>query len=483
MMKTKLAVSRKDENFREFTLNGSLWRILLQVGIPLALYQSLSMLFKILDSMMASHISAESVSAVAYLSQINHMISAVGGGLAVGSSLKISQAYGAGDYKLVRKRVSTLFGICGILGIILLVMIPFSPVILRAARTPENLAAIGSRYFAIELLGIVVSFLNNVYIAIERSRGNSRRILYLNMAVIAVKLGLTALFVYVLHSDITMIAVATVVSQSILLAAGIYHMTRKDSAFSFSFRDISLGWKTTGPMIHISFPVMVEKVAFSFGKVVVNSMSSSYGSLTVGALGISNNINGFTSSAQNGFQEGCASIISQNLGAGNRRRAIEAFWKVMCINVLIGALGLVVTMAFLRPISLLFATAEGTVNVEFQEMIIAINRYELIGGCIPLGILSSCMALLFGLGRTRLTLLINFSRVFLFRIPVLWFLQNFTDLGSESVGITMMVSNMLVAVMGLAAALAVIHGERKEPTAPEESGEEADTEPAGSPVK
>ena len=94
-------------------------------------------------------------------------------------------------------------------------------------------------------------------------------------------------------------------------------------------------------------------------------------------------------------------------------------------------------------------------------MIISINRYELIGGCIPLGVFSSCMALLFGLGKTKLTLLINFSRVFLFRIPVLWALQNFTALGTESVGVTMMVSNTLVSVMALTVALLVVKKERK----------------------
>ncbi|MBO5278156.1 MAG: MATE family efflux transporter [Lachnospiraceae bacterium] len=448
-MKSKLTISKKDENFREFALNGNLWMLLLQVGLPLALYQNLNMVFKILDSMMASHISAESVSAVAYLSQINHMISAVGGGLAIGSSLQISKAYGAGDYKLVRKRVSSLFGICGVLGIILLCLIPFTPAMLRFAKTPENLIAIGSRYFSIELLGLVVGFINNVYIAIERSRGNSQRILYLNLFVIIFKLGLTAFFVYVLESDITMIAVATLVSQFILLGAGIYNMTRKESAFSFSFKNISFRWNTIGPMLHISFPVMVEKSAFSFGKVIVNSMSSMYGSLTVGALGISNNINGFTTSAQNGFQEGCAAIISQNLGAGNKKRAMEAFKKVLCINVTIGIIGFILTSILIHPISKIYATSGGVLNTEFQEMIIAINYYDIIGGCVPLGIFSSCMAFLFGYGKTRLTLLLNFCRVFVFRIPVLWALQNFTQLGSESVGITMMVSNILVAVMAI----------------------------------
>lgn len=460
-MKSKLTISKKDDNFRDFALNGNLWTLLLKVGLPLALYQNLNMVFKILDSMMASHISAESVSAVAYLSQINHMISAVGGGLAIGSSLQISKAYGAGDYKLVKKRVSSLFGLCGLLGILLLCLTPFTPMILRFAKTPESLIAIGSRYFTIELCALVISFINNVYIAIERSRGNSQRILYLNMFVIVVKLSLTAFFVYVLESDITMIAIATVISQGILLAAGIYNMTRTDSAFSFSFKNISFRWKTIGPMLHISFPVMVEKSAFSFGKVIVNSMSSIYGSLTVGALGISNNINGFTSSAQNGFQEGCAAIISQNLGAGNKKRALEAFKKVLCINVTIGVIGFILTSFLIHPISKIYATSGGVLNTEFQEMIIAINFYDIIGGCVPLGVFSSCMSFLLGFGKTKLTLLLNFCRVFVFRIPVLWSLQHFTELGSESVGITMMVSNILVATMALLVVSLVIHGECK----------------------
>ena len=58
-----------------------------------------------LDSLMASHINAEAVSAVAYLSQINITVSSIGMGLAIGSSLKISEAYGAGNYELVGRRV------------------------------------------------------------------------------------------------------------------------------------------------------------------------------------------------------------------------------------------------------------------------------------------------------------------------------------------------------------------------------------------
>ena len=448
-MASKADLSKKDEQFREFSLNGPMWRVVLYVGFPLALYESLNQLFKILDTMMASHIGASAVSAVAYLSQINMMISAVGTGLAVGASIKVSQAYGAGDFMLVKKRVSTMFAMCGALGIaILLVLVPFTPEFLRLMNTPEEFIADGSTYFRLELFGMVITFFNNVYIAIERARGNSKRILILNTAVIVVKLGLTAWFVYGLGGGINMISCATIISQSLLLLAACINMNQKGNAFGFSLRAISIKKEVICPMLTLSFPVIVERIAFAVGKVIVNSMSTVYGSWTVGALGISNNIGGITTNPQNGFQEGGSSIISQNLGAGRPKRALLAFRWVLYIDMLIGLVIMTASLLCLNQLAGLFAGD----NAEFAEMIKQIYRFEAVGA-IPLGVNAAVMALLYGFGKTRVTLVMNFCRVFLFRVPVLWALQQFTDLGNVSAGIVMAVSNVasgvLAAVVGV----------------------------------
>lgn len=458
MENDKAILSTKDQKFRKFALEGNMWMVLLQVGLPLAMYQELTALFKIVDAIMASHISAESVSAVAYLSQISLMLGAIGGGLAVGGSLKISQAYGAGDYELVKKRVSSLFGLCALLGVAFLVfLLPFTTAILKMAHTPDELITIGSHYFRVDLIGLVVTFLNNVYIAVERARGNSKRILYLNMLVIGIKLFLTAIFVYVLQCGITMISVATLISQSVLLCIGIIRLNQKGNAFSFSLTSITMRGEVTRPMLFLSFPVIIEKVSFAFGKVIVNSMSGMYGALTVGALGVSNNIGGLTTNPQSGFQEGGAAIISQNLGAGQVERALEAFKKLLVVNVVIGIIGFACTRLFLTQISAVFAYSAAGHNMEFENMIKHIYEFESLGGCIPLGINATVIALMLGFGYTKHSLLINFCRVFAFRIPVLWGLQHFTKLGSESVGIVMLVSNLAVALFSVLVGSIVIH--------------------------
>ena len=452
MAEVKATLTKRDERFLEQSLNGPMWKVILYVGTPLALYQGLNQLFTILDTMMASHISKESVSAVAYLSQLNLLLSAVGGGLAVGAGIQISRAYGEGNLLLVRRRVSSLYVVCLAVGLALLILIlPFTDGFLRLAGTPDELIAVGAQYFAVELFGMVIKFLNNVYIAVERARGNSRRIMNLNLLVTVVKLSLTAYFVYVLQGGLVMIAVASLASQVTLFAFAIRNSLTGDGAFSFSKDAVAIDRETTKPMITQSIPVIIEKALFAFGKTVVNSMSTVYGATMVGALGVSNNLGGITTNPQNGFQEGAAAVISQNYGAGRYERVLKAFYASLAVNVVIGAVISGLELWQLDILARLFDSG----SAEFHQEIMLVYRYEALGA-VPLGVNAAVLALLYGLGKTNLTLLLNFARVFVFRIPVFWLLQNHTALGEASVGIVMLVSNLSSGIMAAVMGIAVI---------------------------
>lgn len=451
-MELKAELSQKDRKFLEQSLNGPMWLVILKIGTPLAFYQMLSQIFTILDTMMAAHISKESVSAVAYLAQLNSILSAVGGGLAVGAGIQISRAYGEGNLTLVRQRVSSLYALCLFVGVAMLaVILPFTNSFLRLAGTPDSLIVVGSQYFVVQLFVMVVTFLNNVYIAVERARGNASRIFWLNLFVIGTKLSLTALFVYVLNSGLVMIAVASLASQVVLLVFALKNSIFGKNAFTFSAKAVTVQKKVIAPMVENSVPVIAEKALFAFGKTIVNAMCTVYGALMVGAMGVSNNLGGITTNPQNGYQEGAAAIISQNFGAGKYRRVLEAFASVLVIDAVVGAIISGVEIWQMNALANLFDSG----SPEFHAMITLVYRYEVLGA-VPLGINSAVMALLYGLGKTKLTLILNVARVFVFRIPVFWFLQHCTTLGQASVGVVMMVSNISVTVMAVAVAVIVI---------------------------
>ena len=448
----------KDVYYRNKILNGAMLGVVLYIGLPLALYQSLNQLFAILDTMMASHISPTSVSAVAYLAQLNFLLSAIGGGLATGAGIQISRAYGEGDYLMVKKRVSSIYALCLGIGLFLLAVIfPFAGTFLKLAGTPHQLIVEGITYFRIELIVMVFTFLNNVYIAVERARGYSKRILYLNLAVIVTKLSLTAVFVYGFDCGLEMIAASSLISQLLLFIFAVKNSIAKDNAFGFSGRCITKGRDVNMPMIKTSIPIILEKALFASGKTIVNSMCSEYGSLMVDAMGVSNNLGGITTNPQNGFQDGTSAIVSQNFGAARYKRVLQAFYNTVLVNVVMSIFICGMTVLNINFFSHLFDGGDP----EFQKLIIQVYRFEAVGG-VPLGVFAAVMALLYGLGKTKLTMVLNVARVFVFRIPVFWFLQNYTDFGSKSVGIVMMVSNISVAVMAVVTALIVVPKYKKE---------------------
>ena len=454
-------VSQKDEQFRSFALNSSPMKVLLNTCMPLALFQALQSIFKTLDTLMASHIGSDEVSAVAALSQITLMITALGAGLAVGGCIKISEAYGRGDYEAVRTRVATVYAMAVAVSVVVAaVLIPFAPGFLRMLNTPENLIAAGVGYFRIEILTLVINFFNTVYIAIERSRGHAKKILNLNMVIVLVKLALSALFVYVMDGGLVLIAVATLAGQVLLLCYALYSMSRDDGAFRFSFRNIRWKKQTVGPILNLSYPVTAEKVLFAAGKVIINSMSGLYGGLTVGALGISNNIGGLTTSWQIGLTDGAAPLISQNRGAGKYRRTLQIYFCLLLLDVAVGGIGLALVSQTLPWLAEIFAQSKNNFDQDFCDLIVQIHRWEMLG-YVTLGINSATMALLLGYGYTKLTLLLNVSRVFLYRVPVLWAFQQFTAVGPEAVGMTMMISNVCTGLTAVIVVIPVIRRIRK----------------------
>ena len=463
-------VTSNDEAFRKEVQKGSIWRVIIKVCVPLALYSWISQLFAVLDTLMASHISSEAVSTVVYMVQLQHIVLAAGGGLAVGGGILIAHAYGRGDWERIRTVLSTTVTLCIFLSIVILLVIPATPAILRLAGTPEVFVTQGSTYFAITLLGIIIQFFTTIYISCERCRGRSRKILMLNMSVVLIKLALTALFVYVLEGDIVSIAFATLASYLILFIFTLRAFMKKDDAFSFSLHHVSLKADVLGPVFRLSLPSVVEKIAFSAGKAMVNRMAADYGTDIVGAAGISNNMSGLLTGLEVGIEDGGSSLEGQLYGSGKIERTVRMYRHLQIGVTVISLAGFVLMRILTDPVARLFSLSRGGYDPVFHQNICTLFHYELFG-CLLLAYAYSGFALLLGLGKTKLILAINFARIFLFRLPVIYFFQNFTGMDFRAVGFTMAISNSSVGILTLIACEIVIHELRRKSAPPEIAGE------------
>ena len=435
-----------ETEFREYSLSGNLYSLIIQVGTPLAVFALFNCLFSILDTMMASHLGTIDVSAVAYLNQLRMILNAIGSGLITGSMILINRAYGAGDNSKVSILMNTLIRLLMALSVLFILMIPFVPDILRAISTPEEFIKEGALYFRILLIASALNFINLVYINIEKTRGRTGVIMVINIASMIVKLGLSAFFIYALDKGITFIALATLITYALFAAYSLTHIFDKSSIFYVNPRLIFKGKKEyTKSLIGISYPVAIEDSTFSLGKVVVSSLSASYGAEMIGALGISNNMCGIASNFENGFSDASSAIVSQNYGAKKYDRTIKAYVANIVITFTVSLIALAFLFMLDEPLIRLFSTSRSGLDASFHDTISRIFLFDAFS-CLGIALNGAGMDFLLGLGRTKITLVLNFVKVFVLRIPVLFILQRFISDGATALGIMMLISNVGVSI-------------------------------------
>lgn len=122
--------------------------------------------------------------------------------------------------------------------------------------------------------------------------------------------------------------------------------------------------------------------------------------------------------------------------------------------------GLALVAYGLPWLATIFAKSENQFDQTFCDMIISIHKWEMLG-YITLGINSATVALLLGYGYTKWTMFLNVARVFLYRVPVLWAFQQFTSVGAEAAGLTMMISNVCTGLTAIVVAIPVVRKIRR----------------------
>ena len=446
-------VNIKDTKRRERILNGNLTLTILTICAPIFFYNFFNSFYSIIDAVVVSKINSTSVSAVASLGQIKLLLSSLGAGIASGGGIIVARTFGAGDFDLAKKKSNQVISMSSILiGALLLICIPLAVPIMKFAKVPDELIAIGTGYFIVEIISLAFVFYNSVFMAMEKAKGNTKIMFFLNIMVMAIKLSLSILFIYGLNKDdIIWVGIATLIGQASMFLVLLLIMLSKKNIFKIDFKEFKLEKETVSEVAKISLPIFLGKFVFSFGKVSVNAMCNEYGPLVVGALGVSNNLCGVATTPINSFEETTSTIVSQNLGNKNIKRAFGAFWRSFIIATILGLIGFVlIRFVFQDQLIELYNQNKDSVDtVEFLKLIKEINRFDSYS-IIALAVNAAVLGILYGFGQTKMTMILNISRVFLFRIPILWYLQTFhKELGAQAAGISMGISNLCVCVTSI----------------------------------
>lgn len=423
------------------------------------LFQVINQILRVFDLSITAQVDKTAVSAVAFFNQLSGVFVSFGTGLAIGCSILIAGHIGKGDYEKVKKTVNSSLALSVISGLVLsIILICGADIVLALVNTPSDLTQTGLNYYKCEMAGLVFQYFNNMYIAVERARGNGKMILIINLMLSIIKIALSAFFVLGLDLSIVMVSVSTLISQGIITFIGIYRLRDKNDVFGLAMNYVDLKAKNIGQMLKISLPVIGEKIAFSGGKTMVNSIGAYYGTDIIGALGVSNTMSALATTPPVAIGEGSSTIIRQNLGNSNKKRAWDCFKAVLIINMAFGILAIIGTLISLDFLISVFSTGDENFGILIKEVFMI----EVISN-IFVTINSAVMGLLYGLGYTKISFVVNFSRLFVFRLPVLLFYRYCTTVsGSTVMGSVMMISNALTGIFAIIIAIIIYKKQFKE---------------------
>ena len=309
-------------------------------------------------------------------------------------------------------------------------------------------------YYNVQIVILMITTINNTFIAIEKSKGNTIKLLALNLGVIFIKIGLSTLFAFGPFENVTVtwLALATMIAQLFMFCFGIVFCFIPSNILRISIKSLNLDKQNCLGIFKLAFPVFIGRFLFSFGKVYVNSAATTvYGKTCVGALGISNTMAGLITNCVNSFEDGGSTIVSQNYGNSNGRRIQRFFFTNLAVLSILSLAGSIIMFVLKENIAEFFAGDDQV----YKEMIINIFKWE----CMDLffsGLTAAAQSYFYGFGMTKITMAISMSTLFAFRIPTLLILMYGVKMNYEACGIAMFVSNTLTGIIAIAITLAMV---------------------------
>lgn len=283
---------------------------------------------------------------------------AIGGG--IGASVVASRAFGAKRYGMMKSAISTSLITFLVLSIILgMIGYIFSPEIMSALNTPEDILADAVSYLRIYFLGLPFLFMYNVLASMFNALGKSKIPLFLLIFSSILNIFLDIYMVRNLGMGVDGAAWATLIAQGISAIISFMVLLRTLSAFnekneriwsSELFRTISL----------IALPSILQQSTVSIGMMLVQSVVNSFGSEVLAGFSAAMRIESIAVVPMSAMGNAMSSYTAQNLGADKTERVVKGYHASYLIVAVLAILIMIPLETVNTWIIKLFIGSEGT---------------------------------------------------------------------------------------------------------------------------
>lgn len=320
--------------------SGSILKKMLMFTLPLMLSSILQLLFNAADIVVVGRFAGDnSLAAVGSTTALINLLTNLFVGLSIGANVTAARNYGGKREAALSRTVHTAVTISIISGVILTVIgVVGTREMLRLMSTPDEIIDLAADYLRIYFAGITATTIYNFGSALLRAIGDTKRPLYYLLAAGAVNVVLNLLFVIVFKMDVSGVALATIISESLSAFLVIRCLMRETGAIKLELKKLRVHKAELISIIRIGLPAGFQGIVFALSNVVIQSSVNLFGNIVVAGNSAAANIEGFVYMAMNSFYQATLSFMSQNFGAGEYKRLNKI---LACGELCVVAVGLV----------------------------------------------------------------------------------------------------------------------------------------------
>ena len=436
------------DKMREEILEGSIEKTLFRLAWPLILNNLVQVLYNITDTFWLGKIGREALSAPGVSWPLIGTLMNLGQGFAVAGFAFVGQYIGAKLYDKANRAAGALYSLLLFFASITAVIGFFiTPKALEFMKVTPNVYPYALTYVRIIFIGIPFSFTGFAFSALMRATGDTKTPVKINMFTVFLNVILDPILIFGLFGlpklGVAGAAIATVFSNTLGSIIGAYLLFTRRTTIHLSLRDLKPDFEFYKRIFKVGLPAGVGQSANSFGFVILTRIIFGFGDVTYAAYTITTRLVNFLTSISRGISMAMGTMIAQNVGAENYKRAKRIAERTMIVNVIIATTAVVVIGILRVPIFRIFLDDKAVI----KESAI-VWKYFLTSVPFFNGIFVVVNNVFRASGHTKKSMMLGILRLWGLRIP-LSYLLGYLILGSSiGVFLGMGLSNVIAGLFG-----------------------------------
>lgn len=295
--------------------------LLFKFTMPMFISVLFQQMYTLADSIIAGQYAGENaLAAIGASYPITMIFMAISIGFNIGSSVVISNLFGAKDYESLKSAISTMFITAFIASFVFTISgVVGTSWLMSFINTPIDIFQDGCLYLRIYILGFTFVFLYNISTGVFTSLGDSKTPLYFLIGSSIGNIILDYVLVVYYNLGVAGVAYATFIAQGIaciLVLIALFHRLRSIVSNKYSYFSLSLLIRIS----KIAIPSVFQQSFISVGNFVIQRLINGYGSSVVAGYSAGLKLNTFLVTCCTTVGNAISSFTAQNLGAGKGDR-------------------------------------------------------------------------------------------------------------------------------------------------------------------